>query len=259
MIGKIIRLNKILDKNGKTIITPFDHGIEGYYRELEDPIKLIEEVIKGGADALLLRRGLISKIARSNIIQKVGIVYRLSAATGTSPDVYDQRKVSSLQTALKLGADAVVFTVVVGHPKENDMITTFGEISDQAYEFGIPLIGEIDVWPNASGNKGELIRQGVRALSEENADIIKSYFPEEESYYSNIVKYSLAPLVAAGGPKMENPTRVLEFTKKIMNAGCIGVAFGRNVWQYNSPSKMVRALSAIIKEGKEVNEAKQLL
>ncbi|MCI4408856.1 MAG: hypothetical protein JHC26_07165, partial [Thermofilum sp.] len=59
-IGKEIRLKKIL-RDGKTIIVPIDHPIEGYFKELEDPRRVVEEIIKGGADGVLLRRGSLAK------------------------------------------------------------------------------------------------------------------------------------------------------------------------------------------------------
>lgn len=257
-IGKKIRLSRIIDDKGRTIIVPIDHAVEGYFQELEDPERLIKEFILGGANAILLRRGMLERTY--NIIAgKLGIVYRVSGATGSSPDVTDQRLIASVYEALKRGADAVIFTVYTGHPKENDMYTLFGELSDKAYELNMPLIGEVDTWPSSQENKGELLRQGVRYLSEEGADLIKTYFPDDENYYKKIIKYSLAPVVAAGGPKMPEPKDVLWFAKKVIDSGAIGVSFGRNVWQYSSPSKMVRALSAIIKEGKDVHEAEQLL
>lgn len=257
-IGKKIRLSRILDEKGRTIIVPIDHAVEGYFQELEDPERLIKEFITGGANAILLRRGMLER-THSLIAGKLGIIYRVSGATGSSPDVTDQRLIASVYEALKRGADAIVFTIYAGHPKENDMYTYFGELSDEAYELNLPLIGEVDTWPSSQENKGELLRQGVRYLSEEGADLIKTYFPEDESYYKKIIKYSLVPVVAAGGPKMPEAKDVLQFAKKVIDSGAIGVAFGRNVWQQKSPSSIIRALSKIVKEDQTVEDALKVL
>jgi len=257
-IGKILRISRILDENGKTVIVPIDHGIEGYYPELERPEQLINEFIDGGANAVLLRRGMLEKVALK-IAGKLGVVYRITGATGSSPDVNDQRVIASTYEALYRGADAVVFTIIAGHPKENDMFTMFGEVSDIAYSLGLPLIGEVDAVPSPKADRGELLRQGTRYLSEEGADLIKTYFPEDESFYKSIIKYSLVPVIAAGGPKMDNPKKVLEFAQKVMEAGAVGVCFGRNVWQYERPSAILKALSLIVKKGKTAEEASKLL
>jgi DhnA-type fructose-1,6-bisphosphate aldolase and related enzymes len=237
-VGKKLRLARILRENGRTIIVPIDHGIENYYGELEDPRKLVKEFLEGEIDAILLRRGTLFKVC-DLIAGKVGVIYRISGATGTS-DVFDQRIISSVDAALKHGADAIIYSVVIGHPKENDMFQMFGELSDKAREFEIPIIGEVDVWAEAKGDRFELIRQGVRALSEEGADIVKSYFPNEFDSFKKIIRYSLSPVVAAGGPKLSNPIKVLEFVKQVIDAGAVGTSIGRNIWQYEKPSKMIK-------------------
>lgn len=257
-VGKQLRLSRIIPTGGKTVIVPIDHGIEAHYRELEDPRKLVREFIDGGADALLMRRGTL-KQTFDLIAGKAGVVYRLSGATGTSPDVLDQGVASDIPEALRLGADAVIFTLVAGHPKENEMYRMFGELADTADRYEIPLIGEADVWDKAKGERWELLRQGVRSLSEEGADVVKSYFPPEPQHFKDIIRYSLVPVVAAGGPKEDDPKSVLKFVKHVMDAGAAGTSIGRNIWQYKSPAKMVRAMSLVVKHGKSIEEAARAL
>ena len=257
-VGKKLRLSRIIPPAGKTVIVPIDHGIEAHYKELEDPRKLVSEFLEGGADALLMRRGTL-KQTYDLIAGRAGVLYRLSGATGTSPDVLDQGIASSIPEALKLGADAVIFTLVVGHPRENEMYRMFGELADTADKYEIPLLGEADIWDKAKGEKWELLRQGVRSLSEEGADVVKSYFPPEPQRFKDIISYSLVPVVAAGGPKVDDPKEVLKFVKQVMDAGAAGTSIGRNIWQYRSPAKIVRAMSLIVKQGKSVEEAARAL
>ncbi len=257
-VGKNLRLRRIVPPGGKTVIVPMDHGIEAHFKELENPRKLVSEFIEGGADALLMRRGVI-KQTYDLFAGRAGLLYRISGATGTSPDVLDQRLISSIPEASRFGADGVIFTLVVGHPKENEMFHMFGELSDVADDWEMPLVGEADVWDKASGEKWELLRQGVRTISEEGADLVKSYFPPEPQHFKDIVRNSLVPVVAAGGPKVDDPREVLKFVKSVMDAGAVGSSIGRNVWQYRSPAKMVKAMSLVVKNGKSVEEAARAL
>jgi DhnA family fructose-bisphosphate aldolase class Ia len=257
-VGKKLRLSRIVPSGGKTVIVPIDHGIEAHFKELENPRKLVSEFVEGGADALLMRRGTI-KQTYDLFAGKAGLLCRVSGATGTSPDVLDQRLESSISEAVRLGADAVIFTLVVGHPKENDMFQMFGELSDMADDLEVPLVGEADVWDKAQGEKWELLRQGVRTIGEEGADLVKSYFPPEPQHFKDIVRYSLVPVVAAGGPKVDDPKEVLKFVKNVMDAGAVGTSIGRNVWQYKSPAKMIKAMSLIVKQGKSIEEAARAL
>jgi len=74
-----------------------------------------------------------------------------------------------------------------------------------------------------------------------------------------IVRGCPAPVVAAGGPKMDSDRKVLELAAAVVEAGGIGVTFGRNIFQYRDPEKITRALRAVIIEGKSVDEALKLL
>ncbi|MGC8599606.1 MAG: class I fructose-bisphosphate aldolase [Nitrososphaeria archaeon] len=258
-VGKEIRIGKII-RDKRTIIVPIDHPIEGYYKELENPINVIQEMINGGADAVLLRRGTLLK-AYSYIAGKLGVVYRVSGATGTSGDLGDQRILSSVIEALRYGADAVVYTIILGHPKENDMFQDFSRLVEDADEFGLPVIGEVDIWEKANVDRFEYLRQGVRALGEEGASLIKSYFPDyqEKEHYKELIKYSLVPVVAAGGAKMDSPLKVLEFVKAVMDAGAVGTSIGRNIWQYKEPSKMIKAINMIVRKNASVEQALSVL
>uniref|UniRef100_A0A7C4F9J1 Fructose-bisphosphate aldolase n=1 Tax=Thermofilum pendens TaxID=2269 RepID=A0A7C4F9J1_THEPE len=252
-IGKEIRLRKLL-RDGKTVIVPIDHPIEGYFKELEDPRRIVQEIIDGGADGVLLRRGTLAR-TYDLVAGKLAVVYRISGATFTSGDMWDQRILSSVREAVRYAADAIAFTVTVAHPRENDMFEVFSKLVEEADHLGIPVIGEVLVWEKAGVNAFEYLRIGVRALGEEGASIVKTVFPSDFSLYKDLVKYSLVPVVAAGGPKMESPRKVLEFVKAVMDAGAAGTCIGRNTWQHESPSKMVRAMRKIVREGASVEEA----
>ena len=241
-----------------TIIVPIDHAIEGYYQELETPEKLVKEFVDAQADAVLLRRGTLLRV--HNIIAgKAGIVYRITGATGTSADINYQMLISSVREALRLGADAIVDTVTIGHPKEHEMFHWFGMLSDECHEQEMPLLGEVELWGKVSGDRAELTRQGTRSLGEEGADFVKVYFPDNVDYYPKLVKYSLVPVVAAGGPKMKSEREFLTFVKRIMDAGSVGTSIGRNIWQYKEPKKMIHAMAKIVKEHASVDEALKAL
>jgi len=256
-IGRSIRLARVMPSNG-SVIVPIDHGIEAYYPELEDPSRLVREFVEAKADAILLRRGTLFRV-HDILAGKAGIVYRITGATGTSTDPADQMLVSSVDEAMRDGADCLVYTITMGHPNEHEMFRRFGILSDEAHEHEIPIMGEVEPWSKSTANKAELIRQGTRSLCEEGADLMKCYFPGEVDYYRNIVKYSLVPVVAAGGVKMNTGREVLEFVKRVMDAGAKGTSIGRNIWQYKEPKKMINAISKVVKESASVDEALKAL
>ena len=72
MIGKQIRMERILDrKSGRTIIVPLDHGVSvGPIYGLTDMKQTIGNVVKGGANAVLIHKGLVERGHR--IVDKDG-------------------------------------------------------------------------------------------------------------------------------------------------------------------------------------------
>jgi DhnA-type fructose-1,6-bisphosphate aldolase and related enzymes len=60
-IGKKIRLERIINRETqKTIIVPMDHGVSsGPIEGLVDMKKTIEAVSEGGANAVLMHKGLV--------------------------------------------------------------------------------------------------------------------------------------------------------------------------------------------------------
>jgi len=66
-------------------------------------------------------------------------------------------------------------------------------------------------------------------------------------------------VVIAGGPKMSNDLEILEMVEGAMKAGAKGVSIGRNAFQHENPEKIVRAIAAIVHEGKSAKEAIKLL
>ena len=60
-IGKKIRLERIIDRNsGNTVIIPMDHGVSmGPIEGLTDMPKIINAVAEGGANAVVLHKGIV--------------------------------------------------------------------------------------------------------------------------------------------------------------------------------------------------------
>ena len=87
MIGKEIRLERIINRNTRrTVIIPMDHGVSsGPIRGLLDLRTSIGEVAKGGANAIVIHKGLVGSGHRGKG-KDIGLVIHLSASTSLSPD-----------------------------------------------------------------------------------------------------------------------------------------------------------------------------
>ena len=86
MIGKNIRLERILNrKTGKTVIVPMDHGVTvGPIRGLIDMKKAVDNVVNGGANAIIVHKGIV-KVGHRQSGKDIGLIIHLSASTSMSP------------------------------------------------------------------------------------------------------------------------------------------------------------------------------
>ncbi len=87
------------------------------------------------------------------------------------------------------------------------------------------------------------------------ADIIKTYYCEG---FRKITSTCPAPVVIAGGPKLDSIEDALNITYNALQEGAIGVDMGRNIWQSEHPAAMIQAIHGIVKNGLNVKEALEL-
>jgi DhnA family fructose-bisphosphate aldolase class Ia len=94
---------------------------------------------------------------------------------------------------------------------------------------------------------------------EHGADVLKTYATGSAQSFAPVVASCPAPVLIAGGPRMDSARAVLETVRNSLDAGGRGVVFGRNIWQSPDPAKMVKALRHLIHDDGEVAEAAELL
>ena len=85
-LGKKVRLERIINReNGRTIIVPMDHGVTlGAVEGLIDMREAVNDMAMGGADAVLMHKGLV-RCSHRNAGKDVGLIVHLSASTALSP------------------------------------------------------------------------------------------------------------------------------------------------------------------------------
>ncbi|MFQ5887418.1 MAG: 2-amino-3,7-dideoxy-D-threo-hept-6-ulosonate synthase [Candidatus Hydrothermarchaeales archaeon] len=257
-IGKSVRMERILDKkSGRMIIVPMDHGVSsGPIRGLINMPKMINEVAEGGANAVLLHKGIV-RYGHRGYGKDIGLILHLSASTSLGPDPNNKVLVTTVEEAIRLGADTVSVHINIGAENEADMLKKLGDIAKRCQEWGMPLLAMM--YPRGAKVKSEhdveVVKLAARAGAELGADIIKTNYTGDPDTFSEVTKGCPVPVVIAGGPKMDTTEEVLQMVYDAVQVGCAGTSIGRNVFQHPDPTAMVRAMSKIVHQGLEVKEA----
>jgi class I fructose-bisphosphate aldolase len=260
--GKKARLHRILYghglANGTAIFLPYDQGLEHGPRDFlanpaaSDPRYIVKLAVEGGFNGIAIQIGLAEKFYW-DYAGEVPLILKLNGKTEIPSDAYALSPVhASVADAVRLGADAVGYTLYVGTPAQDRDFEQFRTVREDAHRFGMPLV----VWAYP---RGEAIRTkggkdsfyavdyAARTASELGADVVKVNFPHPEkragvpAAYDDeftpqqavdaVVRSANRTLVLISGGEKAGDEAMLEKARESMEAGATGLIFGRNVWQ----------------------------
>lgn len=262
MIGKKIRLERIIDRNShRTVIIPMDHGVTvGPIEGLADMRTTVSNVVAGGANAILMHKGIV-RAGHRGTGRDVGLIIHLSGGTSISPDPNAKELVCTVEEALKLGADAVSVHINLGAETDREMLGQLGFISEVCLEWQMPLVAMM--YTRGAKIKDEYdvenVKLAARVGAELGADIVKVVYTGNPESFAEVVQGSPVPVVIAGGPKMGSDEEIFKMAEGALAAGAAGLSIGRNAFQHENPTKMVQALSKMVHENIGVKDAVEIL
>src|ERR687888_16342 len=245
VFGRDIRLSRIL-KDGKMLCIPMDHGISnGPIKGLEDINGMIYQCASAGLTCVLVNKGIIKTMPRP---PDIGLIAHFSGSTSLGPAPNRKMLMGSVEEAIRLGADAVSVHINIGAKEEPEMLYKLGLISDKCDEWSMPLVAMM--YPRGENIKNqydpETVAHTARIGAEAGADIVKSVYTGSVNSFRKVIRSCPVPIVIAGGPKANTDKEIIEMCFGAMEAGAIGVTFGRNIFQHKNPPAIVHALRSII-------------
>lgn len=260
--GKRARIYRMLYKhglrNGTAMVLPYDQGLEhgprdfATHPEAGDPAYIMRLAVDGGFNAVAVGIGIAEKYY-PQVAGEVPLILKLNGKTEIPPDDAPISPLTaSVTDAVRLGADAIGYTLYVGSARQDRDFTEFRQVRQDAERAGMPLV----VWAyprgaavQAVGGKDSFyaIDYAARAASELGADIVKVNVPDptkrtgvpapydreigtQQAVDAVVTSAGHALTLLSGGERAEDGP-VLERVAQAMQAGAAGVIFGRNVWQ----------------------------
>ena len=277
--GKKARLRRILFdhglRNGTALFLPYDQGLEHGPRDFfanpvaSDPAYIMKLAIAGEFNGVALQIGLAEKFFW-DYAGEIPLILKLNGKTDVPPDAAALSPVhASVEDAVRLGADAVGYTLYVGSPAQDADFAQYRTIRADAERFGMPLV----VWAyprgsaiEAKGGKDSFyaVDYAARVASELGADVVKVNFPHPdkrdavkppyEEIFSpqqaidGVVRSANRTLVLVSGGERAGDDAMYRKAEQAMDAGGLGLIFGRNVWQrgYDESLAFVDGLKEIL-------------
>jgi class I fructose-bisphosphate aldolase len=240
---------------------PVDQGLEHGPRDFfpnpdsQDPEFELQLAEAGDFSAVVFQIGIAARYF-GGYAGRVPLVVKLNGKTEVpSDDEALSPLIASVEDAVRLGADAVGYTLYVGSPSQDRDFVQFAQVRREAEHLGMPVI----VWSyprgkyiNAKG--GQLtpwaIEYAARVAMELGADMVKVNLPEpnpekdqltpapyktinfeeEEAVRRAVDAAGRTPVLVSGGSRVDEED-VLHKARLSIRAGATGLIFGRNVWQ----------------------------
>ncbi len=262
MIGKQVRLERITNRaTGTTVIVPMDHGLTiGPIPGLTDMKKAVDQVVEGGANAIIEHKGLV-RAGHRQAGKDIGLIVHMSASTSLSPNPGGKVLVCSVEEAIQLGADGVSIQVNLGSETDDEMLSQFGAVARSCTQWGMPLIAMVYARGAKIANEFDTayVKHAARVGAEIGADIVKVNYTGSPETFAEVTESCPVPVVIAGGEKMNSDEDILKMVEGAMQAGAKGAAIGRNIFQHIDPTHMVAAISRVVHENMSAQEAVKIL
>ncbi|MEM3113047.1 MAG: aldolase [Candidatus Pacearchaeota archaeon] len=245
-------LKKITTK-GKALYLAYDQGLEhgpesDFNDNNVDPLYIIGIAKKGRYNGIVFQYGIAEKYYKEIKKSKVPLILKLNGKTKLVSGEPISAQIASVEDAVSLGAKAVGFTIYIGSRYEEQMLEEFTKIRGEAHKKGLPLI--VWVYPRGEKIKNDVSRENMayasRTALEIGADIVKIKYGHNKKDLEWAVKSAgRCKVVIAGGIK-KSEEDFLNQVREIMDAGAIGLAVGRNVWQAKDPLGLTKKIKKII-------------
>jgi fructose-bisphosphate aldolase, class I len=280
--GKRTRLRRLLFEfgpgHGTLLFLPIDQGIEHGPRDFfpnpasKDPEYQFRLAAEAGYSAIACQIGLATKYY-PDYAGQVPLILKVNGKTDVPPsDEALSTTNASVEDAVRLGADAVGYTLYVGSPRQDDDLHQLKGVREACDRYGMPLI--IWAYPRGSAidKKGGrdsfyAIDYAARMAMEMGADVVKLNMPkldpekdktapapynemdvsQEEAVRHVVASAGRSLVVLSGGSKVDDD-QLLRQTRFIMEAGGSGVIYGRNVWQrdWNEALEIIGQIKEIL-------------
>src|SRR5215207_9325303 len=191
--GKRTRLRRLLFEfgpgNGALMLLPIDQGIEHGPRDFfpnpasKDPEYQFKLAAEAGYSAIACQIGLATKYY-PDYAGTVPLILKVNGKTDIPPSDNAFSTVNaSVEDAVRLGADAVGYTMYLGSPRQGDDLHQLKGVREDCERYGMPLV----IWAYPRGSAVEAkggrdsfyaIDYGARMAMEMGADVVKLNMPK---------------------------------------------------------------------------------
>jgi DhnA family fructose-bisphosphate aldolase class Ia len=268
-------MNRLFGKSGNCLDVAIDHGLfneKSFLGSIENMEKAIQTIVDAQPDAIQLTVGQAEILQRIPGKDKPALVLRTDVANCYNPEIpdylYSYLIDDAVEQAVALDAACVVVNLLMlpGEPElHQQCVMNISQLKPRCDYYGMPLMVEPLVMQRNNVKGGYMVDGDlnkilplVRQGTELGADIIKADPCDDITQYHKVIEIARKPVLPRGGGRAPEK-EILKRTYDLMQQGARGIVYGRNIIQHEHPSKMTRALMAIVHDKIKPEKAMEFL
>lgn len=244
-MSKQVRMSRLWREPGRRLfVVPMDHSISdgpiGPSGKVDEVVGLLGA---HGADAVVLHKGRVRTVSPWRFVD-LRLIIHVSAGTSMSMDSHAKVLVSSVEEAVRIGADAVSVHVNIGSRTESSQLRDAGTVAEACDRWGMPLLAMMYARGDhiARDNDAATIAHLAAIATDIGADIVKTVYPGDTDSMREVIDTCSIPLIVAGGPVHDDPQAVERFAQEALAGGAHGLAIGRNVFRSKCPNDLIQSI-----------------
>jgi class I fructose-bisphosphate aldolase/fructose-bisphosphate aldolase/2-amino-3,7-dideoxy-D-threo-hept-6-ulosonate synthase len=250
-VAKKIRWSRFLHpQSGLGVIVPIDHGLTvGPIPGLRSVSQIESWIHHPVITGIIAHKGMVERLGSRGLLQGLGVMVHLNGMTSLSASPNRKELLTSVERALRLGADAVSLQLNFDGTCDAANLIQLGAVVDEAQSLGVPVLTMLydKVEALRPEQRVPRMRHLIRACVELGTDALKIAAPAQLSQLPELLEgvHEHTPVFFAGGEKCSDE-QLLALAREGVAAGATGLCVGRNVFQREPGTDTLDRLQEIV-------------
>ncbi|MGB3186973.1 MAG: 2-amino-3,7-dideoxy-D-threo-hept-6-ulosonate synthase [Ornithinimicrobium sp.] len=237
------------------LVTPLDHTLAcGPVTRLGWTLDdLVAALAAGGSDAIVLHKGAVRQVAPEHLAD-VSLIVHLNGSTASAPDPDAKVMLTSVEEAIRVGADAVSLHVNLGAASETQQIQGLATVAEACDRWNLPLLAM--VYPRGPAVEDpldpDLLLRAVTIAADLGADLVKTAAPRQVETVRDLAQRCPVPLLLAGGAPRTEERELVADVRRALAGGVGGLAMGRTLFHADDPRHTTATVADLIHQKPEL-------
>jgi fructose-bisphosphate aldolase, class I len=249
-VGKRVRWSRFVRAaSGRSLIVPIDHGLTlGPIDGLSGVDEIGRRLRSTAIDGVVAHKGLVARLGAAGLLAGRGVMVHLNGATaiGEAPDT--KGLLTSVETAVRLGADGVSLQVNFRPDNHAHNLGVLGCVVDEAERYGLPVLAMVYPVGAVDDERAAMTRHRhyLRIAYELGVDAVKTAPPVHLEDIPLLLDGVDDLAVLFSGGSLTSDESLMSLAKAVATAGAGGLCVGRNVFQRPEPDAFLAGIREVL-------------